>query len=132
MNIKKRQRELARLLTADHNQDNMICSRRFQLFQQDPQDAWSPSISVDKIWIYYYTRQTRDQFKIKCQGRVSTKNMEDCSLIRWHLFGIVRDFSSSIMCGKTVTGADNASLLNGLITALYYKDTSTIGHLALK
>ena len=57
-------RWLSRLLTVDHKRDRVTISKQcLEMFQCNPDELLRRFITLDKIWIHYFTPKTKEQSK---------------------------------------------------------------------
>lgn len=110
-------RWVPRLLTLENKRNRVVDSQIIlELFRRDPDEFLRRYITVDEIWIHYYTPETKQQSKqwifhgerartVKSAGKVM-------ATVFWDARGII--FIDYLEKGKTITGEYYASLLDRL------------------
>jgi len=55
---------MPRLLTVDHKRNRVTISKQcLEMFQRNPNEFLRQFITVDEIWIHYFTPETKEQSK---------------------------------------------------------------------
>jgi histone-lysine N-methyltransferase SETMAR len=114
-------RWVPRLLTVDHKQNRVRCSKdNLQLFQWNTQDFRRRFITVEGTWIHHYTSETKEQSKQWVpRGKSAPKKAKTFPSARKVMATVFRDSQGIILInymgkGKTITGTSYSLLLDHL------------------